>query len=295
MRRLMLMVLMLCGIAVSYGQVNHTLTVMSGPNGTTNISYTGTADTIEETGDTRYYSVQDNSDVTLTFNPLDGFQIGKVLIDGADVTSTLSMGAISEDSRELTVISIVSDVLVEVTYESKVTNHHVLIMTFNTDDSPEVYGRTFCAQSGDSEGKGPNDGAFDFQIGAGLDLDIKFAPEEGCRLAHVYLTRSEDPAYTNTDVVESVVDNFYTVSNVSGEVDVRVYYEKIPARTLKITSGGAGSISFTTATSIGVVEANQNNTFTINDGDSLTLTFTPRSDAYKLVTATVNGWTTVSR
>ncbi len=60
-------------------------------------------------------------------------------------------------------------------------------------------------------------------------------------------------------------------------------------RTLKITSEGGGSISFTTATSSGVVEANQNNTFTINDGDSLTLTFTPRSDAYKLVTATVNG------
>jgi len=57
---------------------------------------------------------------------------------------------------------------------------------------------------------------------------------------------------------------------------------------LSITTEGVGAISYTTPTSSGVVDANMSNSFTIYEGEELQLTFTPGSDAYKLVTATMN-------
>ena len=58
---------------------------------------------------------------------------------------------------------------------------------------------------------------------------------------------------------------------------------------LAITSEGGGSVSYTASSGSGTVGANNSNSFMVNDGEEVMLTFTPSSDAYKVVAATVNG------
>ena len=58
---------------------------------------------------------------------------------------------------------------------------------------------------------------------------------------------------------------------------------------LFITSEGEGSVSFTSSSGSGTVGANNSNSFKVKEGEEVMLTFTPSSDAYKVVGATVNG------
>ena len=76
----------------------------------------------------------------------------------------------------------------------------------------------------------------------------------------------------NTDVTSSVSNNQYTISNIKANTTLSVTFEAIPATTysLSITASGNGS-----ATYDGTTVKNETRAFTVEEGTSATVSFSP--------------------
>ena len=85
-------------------------------------------------------------------------------------------------------------------------------------------------------------------------------------------------------MTSSVSNNKYTISNISANTTLSVTFEAIPPTTytLSITASGNGSASYSSTTA-----RNQTRTFTVNDGTSATVTFTPDA-GYRIASVSVN-------
>ena len=79
-------------------------------------------------------------------------------------------------------------------------------------------------------------------------------------------------------------NNSYTISNISANTTLSVTFEAIPPTTytLSITASGSGSASYSSTTA-----RNQTRTFTVNEGTSATVTFSPDS-GYRIASVKVN-------
>ena len=112
-----------------------------------------------------------------------------------------------------------------------------------------------------------------FTVAEGSSATITFAPDAGCRIASVKLN--------GTDVTASVANNKYVISNITANMTLSVTFEAI-THALSITSSGNGSAYFNNTT-----VRNKTEVFTVNEGTSATITFTPDA-GYRIATVKVN-------
>ena len=115
-----------------------------------------------------------------------------------------------------------------------------------------------------------------FTVNEGTSATVTFSPDSGYRIASLKVN--------NTDVTSSVANNKYTISNISANTTLSVTFEAIPPTTytLSITASGSGSASYN-STSI----KNKTQSFTVNEGTSAIVTFSPDS-GYRIASVKVN-------
>ena len=88
----------------------------------------------------------------------------------------------------------------------------------------------------------------------------------------------------SADVTSSVSNNSYTVSNIKANTTIEVEFEAIPipTYTLSVKATGNGSATYS-----GTTAKNNTQSFTLNEGTSATITFTP-DNGYRIKSVKVN-------
>ena len=116
-----------------------------------------------------------------------------------------------------------------------------------------------------------------FTVERGLSATISITPNNGYILSSLTVN--------GNDVTSNVVNNQYTISNITANISVVASFEQIPATTysLYIQSGSGGSVSYNETTI-----TNKTQSFPIAEGSSVTIELTP-SNGYKLASLVVNG------
>jgi hypothetical protein len=111
-------------------------------------------------------------------------------------------------------------------------------------------------------------------LNEGSSATITFTPDEGYKIKSVKVD--------GTDVTSSLSSNEYTVSNISSDANVEVVFEAI-THTLAITSTGSGLASYD-----GTTVSAMTSTFTVNEGSSVTVSFTP-DNGYRIKEVKADG------
>ena len=226
----------------------YTLTIASSGSGY--VSYSG--NTIN--GETKSYTVHEGSSAFFVFTPNSGYQVGSLKVDGVDVMSNMT-------DNQYTIRNITQDTKVEVEFES---------VTYSLTITSLSNGRVYCAEE-------PVYNAVKvFTFNEGASVELIFQPNNGYRLKLL--------SVNGKDVTSDVVDNQYTISSINDNTMVSVVFEAIPQTTysLSITSSGSGFVTYSGNTINGTTKS-----FTVNEGTSLTLIFTPNS-GYRLSSVKVN-------
>ena len=122
-----------------------------------------------------------------------------------------------------------------------------------------------------------------FAVDDGSSVTLTFTPDNGYRLASVKVG--------STDVTSRVSNNKYTISNITANTNVTVTFEAIPVTTytLKITASGNGSASFN-----GTTVRGKTTSFTIDEGTSATISFTP-DNGYRIASVKVGSTDVTSK
>ena len=122
-----------------------------------------------------------------------------------------------------------------------------------------------------------------FTVNEGTSATVTFAPDAGYRIASVKLN--------GTDVSSSVINNKYTISNITANTTLSVTFEAIPptSYTFSITASGNGSATYN-GTSI----RGKTTSFTVNESTSATVTFTPDAGC-QIASVKLNGTDVTSR
>lgn len=111
-----------------------------------------------------------------------------------------------------------------------------------------------------------------FTVNEGTSATITFYPDNGYRIKTVKLN--------NADVTSGVSNNLYTISNISDDTTLEVEFEMIPVTTytLSIKASGNGTASYNGKTIRG-----KTSTFTVNDGVSATISFSPVTISKRII------------
>ena len=235
----------------------YSLKITASGNGSA--SYNGT--TIR--GKSTSFSVDEGTSATITFTPDDGYRIASVKVGSTDVTSRVSNNKI--------IINITANTNVTVTFEAIPVTTYTLSITASGNGSASYDGTTI-------RGKTTS-----FTVDEGTSATISFNPDNGYRIASVKVG--------STDVTSKVSNNKYTISNITANTNVTVTFEAIPVTTytLKITASGNGSASYD-----GTTVRGKTTSFTVDEGTSATITFTP-DDGYRIASVKVGSTDVTSK
>ena len=216
---------------------------------TLSIKVTGNGKATYESTDVRStttaFIVNEGTSVTISFTPDEGYRIKSVKVGDTDVTSSIS-------NNPYTISSINSDTTVGVEFEAIPPTTYTLSIKA-TGNGKATYGETDV-----------RDNTSTFTVNEGTTVTITFTPDDGYRIKSVKVG--------NTDVTFSVSNNSYTISSINSDTTVEVEFEVIPPTTytLSIKATGNGKATY------GSTDVRNNtSTFTVNNGTSATITFTP--------------------
>ena len=218
-----------------------TYTLSITASGSGSASYNGT--TVRSKTST--FTVNEGTNVSITFTPDNGYRIKSVKENNTIVTSYVS-------SNTYTISNISRNTTVEVEFEAIPSTTYTLSIKATGNGSASYDGTIIRSKTST------------FTVNEGTNVTISFAPDNGYRIKSVKVN--------NADVTSSVSNNSYTISNISRVTNVEVEFEAIPATTytLSITASGSGSASYN-GTSI----RSKTSTFTVNEGTNASITFTP--------------------
>ena len=218
-----------------------TYTLSITASGSGSASYNGTSIRSK----TSTFTVNEGTNVSITFTPDNGYRIKSVKENNTIVTSYVS-------SNTYTISSISRNTTVEVEFEAVPPTIYTLSIKAIGNGSVLYDGTTIRGKTST------------FTVNEGTNATISFAPDNGYRIKSVKVN--------NADVTSSVSNNSYTINNISRDTNVEVEFEAIPATiyTLSITASGSGSASYN-GTSI----RSKTSTFTVNEGTNISITFTP--------------------
>lgn len=201
------------------------------------------------------YTVREGTSITASFAPDAGFRIASVKVNGADVTASVA-------NNMYTISSITANTTLAVTFEAIPPTTY----TFNITAS----GNGYVAYDGNSiRGKTSS-----FSLEEGSNAVLKFSADEGNRLKSVKVN--------GQDVTATIVNNQYTINNITADINVEVVFEAIPTYSLNIVASGNGNAEYN-----GTTIRNQSRSFTLQEGSSATISITPDAN-YRIKSVKVN-------
>ena len=203
------------------------------------------------------FEVKEGTNVTISFSPDNGFQIKSVKLNSTDVTSSVF-------NNSYIISSINANTTVEVEFEAiPITTYTLSLMA--TGNGYVTY-----------DGTSVRNETKTFTLNEGTSATITFTPDNGSRIVSVKVN--------NIDVTSSVVNNQYTVSNISGNTTVKVEFETIPPTTytLSLTVSGNGSVFYNETIAI------TGSKYILSEGSNATFTFVP-DNGYQVKSVKVNG------
>ena len=216
--------------------ITYTLTIKSEGNGIA--SFEGT--TIREKSNT--FNVNEGSSAIVSFTPDTGYRIKSVKVNNTDVTANVS-------NNQYTISNINADASLEVEFEA-IT--HILSITA-TGNGSATYNSTAVRAKMQT-----------FIVNEGTSAVVTFTPDAGYRIKSVKIN--------NTDVTSKVSNNQYTISNITADASLEVEFEAIPPTTYSFTIKATGN---GTVTYDGTAIRDKSSSFTINEGTSAFVTFSP--------------------
>ena len=236
----------------------YTLSIKATGNGS--VSYSGTS----AKNNTKTFTVNEGTSVAIAFTPDAGYRIKSVKVNSTDVTSKVS-------NNSYTISSISANTTVEVVFEAIPIPTYTLSITAS--------GNGFVSYSGTSA----KNNTKTFTVNEGTSVAIAFTPDAGYRIKSVKVN--------STDVTSKVSNNSYTISSISANTTVEVVFEAIPipTYTLSITASGNGSVSYS-----GTSAKNNTKIFTVNEGTSAAIAFTPDA-GYRIKSVKVNSTDVTSK
>ena len=220
-------------------ETTYSLSISASGNGS--VTYSGK--TIEN--QTQSFTVNEGASAILTFNPNNGYRVGSVKVNNTDVTS----GVVN---NRYTINNITANTTLSVSFEAIPETTYSLSITASGNGSVTYNGTTIKNQTQT------------FTVNEGAYATLALSAESGYRIACVRMNGSDD--------TYSVTNNQYTISYISQNTTVEVTFEEIPVTTysLSITATGNGSAVFN-----GTTVKNQTRSFTLNEGTTATVTFSP--------------------
>ena len=220
--------------------------------GNGSVTYNGTSIRNQSLG----FALQEGSSAVISITPDSGYRIASVKVNSKDATSQVANG-------KLSITNIQQDLNVEVTFEAIPATTCTLSITA-TGNGVVTY-----------DGKNVRNQTSSFTIAIGTYATILFAADEGYRLKRVTLD--------GKDVIADVANDQYTTSKLMADAVLLVEFEAVPTYSLTVKSSQYGSVRFGDE-----VVKNETKTFSVTEGASAVLTFTPDNNGH-LQSVTLNG------
>ena len=207
---------------------------------------------------TRSFTVNDGASVTITFSPDNGYRIKNVKLNSTNVTSNVS-------NNQYTISNINANTTLEVEFEAIPVTTYTLSIKATGNGSASYNGTTIRSKTST------------FTVNEGTKVSITLTPDNGYRIKSV--------KENDTNVTSYVLNGTYTINSISRNTTVEVEFEAIPPTTytLSLKATGNGSVSYDGNTIRG-----KTSTFTVNDGESVTISISPDS-GYRLKSIKENG------
>ena len=236
----------------------YTLSVTATGNGSA--TYNGTA----IKSNTQSFTVEDGASATVSFTPDSGYRIASVKLNDTDVTSSVA-------SNQYTISNIKANTTLSVTFEAIPPTTYTLSVTASGNGNVTYNGTTI---KGNTQS---------FTVEEGASAAVSFTPDSGYRIASVKVN--------DNDVTSIVSNNQYTISNIKANTTLSVTFEAIPVTTytLSIIASGSGYASYDSSTI-----RNKTSSFSVNEGTSVTVSFTPDS-GYRIASVKVNNTDVTSK
>ena len=206
------------------------------------------------------YSLEEGSSASISISPDEGYKIKCVKVNDTDVTSSIS-------SNTYTISSISSNTTIEVKFEAIPPTTYTLSIKATGNGSASYNGTTIRGKTST------------FTINEGTSVTISFTPDTGYRIKSLKVNGS------------SVTANTSYKTTINADTSIEVVFEAVPATTytLSIKATGNGSATYS-----GTAIKNTTKSFTVNEGTSCTITFSP-DDGYRIKTLKVNGSAVTAR
>ena len=236
-------------VDVEFEAITHTLSIKASGSGV------ATYDGVNIRNATKAFTVIDGSSAVVKFTPDNGYQIKSVKVNSTNVTSSVY-------NNQYTISNITTDTLLEVEFEAIPPTTYTLSVKA-TGYGSASYNSTTIRNTTKA-----------FTVNEGASATISFAPDIGYQIKSVKVN--------SINVTSSVYNNQYTISNITADTSLEVEFEPITYM-LSITAIGNGSVLYNSMT-----VRNTTKTFTVNEGASATISFTPDS-GYRVKSLKVNG------
>lgn len=163
------------------------------------------------------FEIDEGSSASLVFTPDEGYQLSSLKVNNTDVTAKVK-------NNKYTISKIAANTIVEVVFEAIPPTTYSLTITASGNGSA-IYGSDTIKQQTQI-----------FTVEEGTSATISFTPDNGYRIASVKVN--------NSDVIASVTNSQYTISNISANTTLDVVFEAIPptTNTLSVIATGNGKI-----------------------------------------------------
>ena len=229
--------------------VSYTLSIQSSAGGT--VSYNSS----EVKEDTQSFSVDEGATVVLNVIPDAGFELTKLTINGADVTSS-----VIDDKY------IISNITTNNTVVAQFSKKTYTLTIQSTGNGKVTY-----------NGNDINNATQSFLVEHGSMVSFSLSPNDGHQLFSL--------SVNGKDVSSEINDCKYTVNDVTSNVSVVAVFDPIPVTTflLSIQSSAGGMVSYN-----GINVGDGEQTFNVSEGTNVSLSITPAM-GFELTSLQVNG------
>ena len=199
------------------------------------------------------FSLNEGTSAAITFTPDNGYRIKSVKVNNSTV---------SVSNNQYTISSINANTTVSVEFEAIPVTTYTLSIKVSGNGSATYDGTTI------------REDTKSFTVEEGANATITISPADGYMVNIAKIDGNHSSNLNN---------NVLTFSNIKNNLTVELEFLAIPTYTLSIKSTGNGSASYN-----GTTIRNKTSNFTLNQGKSATISFSP-DNGYRIKSVKVNG------